>query len=346
MKKRILNIILVVVLSAVLIFGLVSCKKDEEPPIGNDGMAILKYPDFPQTPDAENSWNYIEEGTDLTIDWYIDVATWGIPTAINKVSEQIKKATGITIKFTNPVLDDGQMLSTIIASGDLPDVMSVPTSNTAKLSALAVQGYVYDINTLAQKWAPSLSKNLPKDVMDWWAYGNNKTYGIPNHYYSYEDIPQTKMQPNGGMMVREDIFNAWQNYAKNNLANNKGMIDYTSISGISKSVEWQGFITTPEGFKQAAKWAMQNYSDINNNGISAGLQLSQFKADGNTSLKWLAQFFAVPFEDKNGNYVYQFTSQQYAEMLYYLNDLYNEGIISKANFTNNYDGIGSVIAGG
>lgn len=311
-------------------------------PIDEDNMAVIKYPDFPLTGQDKNSWEYLDGSTNLTVNWYVDVASWNPPTGLDVISGIIKQKTGITVVFDTPVTDDGQKLATMIAGGDLPDVISIPTNRSQTITSLAQQGYVYDINTLAEKWAPTLLTHLPQDVLDWWSYGNGKTYGIPNHYYSYEDVPTGQLQPNGGMMVRKDIFDAWQNHVSTNLKDSNGNVTYTSISGIEKQVPWQGFITTPEGFKQAALWALQNYGSS----LTTGLQLSQFRADGSASLNWLSQFFAIPFEDASGNYVYQFTQEAYKDMLFYLNDLYLAGVISPANFTQDYDGVGSVIASG
>lgn len=311
-------------------------------PIDEDNMAVIKYPDFPLTGQDKNSWEYLDGSTNLTVNWYVDVASWNPPTGLDVISGIIKQKTGITVVFDTPVTDDGQKLATMIAGGDLPDVISIPTNRSQTITSLAQQGYVYDINTLAEKWAPTLLTHLPQDVLDWWSYGNGKTYGIPNHYYSYEDVPTGQLQPNGGMMVRKDIFDAWQNHVSTNLKDSNGNVTYTSISGTQKQVPWQGFITTPEGFKQAALWALQNYGSS----LTTGLQLSQFRADGSASLNWLSQFFAIPFEDASGNYVYQFTQEAYKDMLFYLNDLYLAGVISPANFTQDYDGVGSVIASG
>ncbi len=336
-------------LCLLLLGSMVACGGEPPAPMGDDGFAKLTYPDFPNTPDDKDSWEYLD-GEDYELEWYVDVAAWSPPTGTDAISKKIKEDTGITVKFRTPVQDDGQMLATMIAgNGTMPDVMSVPTAKTAQLSMLAQQGYVYDINTLAEKWAPGLLKNVPKDVMDWWAYGNGKTYGVPNHYYSYEDVPEGQLQPNGGMMVRKDIFDAWQAYVETNLKDADGFVTYESYSdpSVRKKVEWQGYITTPEGFKAACIWAMDNYGGTKAGQITQGLQLSQFKtAELSTSMEWLSQFFAVPFEDEEGNYVYKFTSKGYEEMLYYLNDLYRSGVISNANFTDNYDAIGGKIASG
>ena len=348
--KKLFAGFLTAVCAGSFVLPMAACNGETMPPIGEDGMAELTYPDFEETPSDKNSWEYIPEDNDMTIEWYVDVSSWPIP-AENEVLRKIKEDTGISIHFTTPVQDDGQKLTTMIAGGDLPDVISTTTSKTQTLASLAQQGYVYDINTLADKWAPTLYDHLPEDVMDWWAYGNNKTYGIPNHYYSYEDIPEgEQLQPNGGMMVRKDLFDAWQAHAET-LADSNGMISYEALDGSTKSVEWQGYITTPEGFKAAATWAMSNYYGTGNGQITTALQLSQFTDQGNASLEWLAQFFAIPFETRDGKYEYRFTQEEYAEMLYWLNDLCStrangNTLISRDNFTQTYDGVGSVIAGG
>ena len=211
MKKRFCTTVAATLVAAMAFPMFAACGRDSGNGGGGSGdnMAQLTYPDFEQTPKDKNSWEYIPDDNDLKIRWYVDVSSWPIP-ADNSVLRKIKEDTGISIEFTTPVQDDGQKLTTMIAGGDIPDIISVTSASTQMLSSLAQQGYVYDINTLADKWAPTLHDHLPKDVLDWWAYGNGKTYGIPNHYYSYEDIPEGQLQPNGGMMVRKDLFDKWQ----------------------------------------------------------------------------------------------------------------------------------------
>ena len=141
-----------------------------------DRMAKLNYPSFEETPGDKNSWEYMGD-EEYTLKWYVDVANWHSPTGKDEVSKKIKEITGITIEFDTPVSDDGQKLATMIAGGDLPDIITTPTSQSKIISSLAQQGYVYDINTLANKWAKTLYNHLPYDVLDWWSYGNGKTYG-------------------------------------------------------------------------------------------------------------------------------------------------------------------------
>lgn len=341
MKKKNLPVkLLALTLMAALLLTLTACV--DPPPTTVTGIPSYLQ-DKVVKDDGTDSWTKMGD-EEIEISWYVDLSAWPIPTSTNAILSKIKELTGISIKFQTPVDDSNDKLTTMISGGQLPDVVTIQTSNISVMSKLAMQGYVYDINLLADNFAPSFYRNVRQDVLDWWAMGNGKTYGIPNHAYSYEDIPEgEQLQPNGGMMVRKDLFDLWQAHAQT-LADGSGKIAYQSMTtGENKSVEWQGYITTPEGFREACKWINQNHSSK----IDACLQLATFPKDSTCiSLKWLSQLFAIPFENPDGTYSYQFTTEAYEQMLYYLNDLYNDGTISTANFTQTYDKIGSVIAGG
>ena len=84
------------ILAVFMLVTLVACS-DPIPDTsrGDDNMAKLTYPDFPDTPSDKNSWEYIEDGTDITIDWYVDVSTWNAPTGVDAISKKIKEDTGI-----------------------------------------------------------------------------------------------------------------------------------------------------------------------------------------------------------------------------------------------------------
>ena len=111
--RRLLTSFLAAVCAGAFVLPAAACGGGNMPPIGDDGMAELTYPDFEETPSDKNSWEYIPEDNDMTIEWYVDVSSWPIP-AENDVLRKIKEETGISIHFTTPVQDDGQKLATII----------------------------------------------------------------------------------------------------------------------------------------------------------------------------------------------------------------------------------------
>ena len=52
-----------------------------------------------------------------------------------------------------------------------------------------------------------MKTRLQEDVFNWFSLGNDKTYGFPNFAYSSSYVDKDeKMQPNGGILVREDWY--------------------------------------------------------------------------------------------------------------------------------------------
>ena len=136
--KDIFKRIAIGVFALLFVLPLAACG-NKGPDMGDDNMAKLTYPDFAQTPGDKNSWEYMGD-EELTINWYVDVSSWSIPTE-NDVIRKIKEDTGITVKFTTPVTDDGQKLATMIAGEDLPDVISATTANSKTLASPAAPGW-------------------------------------------------------------------------------------------------------------------------------------------------------------------------------------------------------------
>lgn len=142
----------------------------------NDNYVDVKLPDYPATEnDGQDSWT--KDTDPLTITWYVNDSSFTWSTyGSDRVSEVIKEKTGITINFISPVTDDGSMLSNMIAGNSLPDLISVQ-SWYQQCTQLAMQGYIYPMNDLIDKWAPSMKDRLQEDVFNWFSLGNDKTYG-------------------------------------------------------------------------------------------------------------------------------------------------------------------------
>ena len=157
MKKSVYAKLMSLFLVASLGFSVAACAEVPEINKGSDAFKVSyneEVTDPAGAEDAGNSWTYIsdaDKAENYTINWYVDVSTWPIPTGKDAVSKRIKEVTGLTVKFETPVSDDGTKLNTMIAGNKLPDVISMPTSNLLTLSLLAKDGLVYDINGLADE---------------------------------------------------------------------------------------------------------------------------------------------------------------------------------------------------
>ena len=275
--------------------------------ISEDESGNVVLPDFPSTPGDKDSWEYLDKDAEgnveeWTVDWYVNDSTFSWNTyGSDRVSEIIKEKTGVTIHFTSPVTDDGQKLSTLISGNKLPDLISVQCWYP-QCSQLALQGYVYPLDALIEKWAPSMKAREQEDIWNYFKMGNGYCYGIPNFAYSTKYISNDEqMEPNGCLLVRKDWY------------------EEVAKAGID--------MTTPDGFIQGCEYVKTNHAG------SIPFQIGPFTTDGNTSIDWLMQYFACSFEDGEGNYVERRYSENYKDMLKFLNECYKKSLIKAENLT-------------
>ncbi len=270
----------------------------------DDGNIIL--PDFPETPGDKDSWEYLknDDGTidDWEIEWYVNDSTFTWNSyGSDRVSQIIKEKTGVTIKFNSPVTDDGQKLSTLISGNQLPDLVSIQCWYP-QCSQLALQKFVYPLDALIDKWAPSMKDRRQMDIWKYFQLGDGNCYGIPNFAYSTKYISDDEqLEPNGALLVRKDWY------------------EEVTKAGID--------MTNPDGFIAGCTYIKNKYSN------AIPFQIGPFTTDGNTSIDWLSQYFACSFEDKDGNYVDRRYTDNYKDMLKFLNECYSKDLIKASNLS-------------
>ena len=289
-----------------LSFILVGCVRT------NDRVVVL--PDFEATPD-DGKPSYEHDNEEFEFTWFVNSPSFNWSTnRTDMVSKILKEKTGASIKFITPITDDNQLLGTMISGNKLPDVVSIQ-SWYSQPSQLASQGYVYPLDDLINKWAPSFKKIIQKDVWNWFKQGDGKTYGIPNFAYSSDYLEENeKLEPNGAILVREDWY------------------EEVTEQGINMS--------TKDGFKEGCEYIQNKYSK------SIQVQLDNFNQDGNNSINWLSQYFAVPFELEDGSYNYKIADERYLEVLDFVNDLTTQGYVKQANYSDNKSKILNNLASG
>ena len=285
-------------------------KNNTEPDtyIDDEGNVVdnTPYPDFPRTPGDKDSWEYLKDENGNIEDWeiesYVNDSTFAWNSyGSDRVSQILHEKTGVNIKFTVPVTDDGQKLSTLISGNKLPDLVSIQCWYP-QCSQLATQNYLYPLDGLIERWAPSFVAKEQTDIWNYFREGGGYCYGLPNFAYSTKYVNDTdKMEPNGCLMVRED----WYNEA--------------AAAGYA--------MTDPTSFIQGCKYIAQQHTD------AIPFQLDAFTGEGNESVDWLAQYFCAPFEDSQGNYLDIRLTDRYKEMLQFLNNCHKEGIIKTANYS-------------
>ncbi|MFT4145983.1 MAG: extracellular solute-binding protein [Mobilitalea sp.] len=258
----------------------------------------------------------------VEVDWYVDLPWWswnGNAFGEDLTSQIILEKTGVKINFIVPASDGGEQLSSMIASDELPDIITVEgwwSSRTRMLTyQMATEDYLWAFNDLMDQYAPELKDVMRQDVFDWYAEADGKTYLVPNYAYSKEDlVPGEQLVPNGAITIRQDLYEAI------------GSPD----------------MSTPEGFLAACEKIKNEVKTYNGQEI---IPIQLYEGVGN-SILWLAQYFATPYEDENGNYVYDFTHENYKEALQFLNTAYQKGLISDANFSDSRELVNEKVASG
>lgn len=327
MKKRLLFLCL----TMLLVPCLASCNSsDNSDAIEDDGdgpesdaqiEALL--PKIPETPNDKDSWLYSEGEFDIT--WHVDYSWFSYPNSgSDEISKEIKRLTGVTVRFTSPLEDDGQMLASMIGAGSLPDVVSVK-AYTPTPTQLANQRYVWPLDTLARKWAPSLLDRIEPDIYNYFKLSNGHIYALPSCAYSSKYVKdEDKWAPNGSLLVRKDWYEWYESQPdKKDITTKEGLVD--------------AMLKVREQFTGTGQGKVKNF---------VPMLLDQFNSEGNNSVTWLSQYFASPFEDENGNYIDQRKTPQYQETLEFLNSLFRQGLIKESNLSATADSIGGNISRG
>ena len=314
-QKQILKRVLGVVLAVVLCTSMVACSGGESKEgDAKDDKYLEQFEIVPD--DGKPSWEY--DQTDYDFTWFLNASWMTWPTnGADLVSKVIYEKTGCKIEIITPGDDSGNQLSTMISSGELADVVSVQAGSLME-SQLADQGYVWSIDTLMEKFAPSMKSRYYEeqvDVYNWFKRGDGKLYGIPNLCYTDYYLEDVSLAPNGAILVREDWY----------------------IEVVEKTGE---DMTTKESFLKGCDYINKKYPN------AIPVQLDPFTATGNLSVTWLMQYFAVPFEQENGEYNYQYSDPKFREVISFLNSLFVNGYIDAANLTANADAVSRNIARG
>lgn len=315
MKKSLRQIFLALMLCFVFILGGCGLGNFTE---SDDDV----FPDFPLANDQSESWEQWDkdEGV-IEVDWFVNYSTFVWSGAQNSlVSNKILEKTGVKINFITPVSDDGQMLNTLISGNKLPDIITL-NRNSSERILLAEQGQIYSINGLSERWAPRLMGRIDQEILDYYAASNGKLYGLPNQYTTESDLQVYenmggKLLSNGAIVVREDYLNDYIAYKK------------------SINPSWQDKeATSPQGFIEMCEWVKANKS-ITNSQPTVLLSVFDRNIDYNSrAIQHLVEYFNVAPEDKNGNFTYQYASEEFKEMLMFLNEMYRKNIIISGNLS-------------
>lgn len=256
------------------------------------------------TPPSGDEPGWKSDTSPITFDWYLNFAWFGNKWGVDPTTQYVTKKTGVDINFVVPAGNENEKLNTLIASGKLPDFITLGWYEDG-VKKMIEGGLVEPLNKLADEYDPYFFKVADPDKLGWYTQADGNVYGYPNSSSSpkdYEKYGDTYVS-NQTFVVRKDIYEAI------------GSPD----------------MRTPEGFVEALKKAKEMYPEIDGQPIIP-LGLHEFTQTGNDSLEgYIQNFLAIPRE-QDGKLYNRETDPEYVRWLKTLRQANEQGLLAKDIF--------------
>ena len=299
----------------------------------NISRAALVYPDYPNADPSRDSWTQWDEDDKVTIHWYVDLVGWSNNSS-SLISDEIYRRTGVNVIFETPADSSGAELSTMMQMNTFTDVISIAANTQERVRLAETEGYIFPIQELARRWAPTLMERLDEEMATMYAASDGNLYGIPNHFYSTQQVEEYSdmgysLLSNGGIVARKDYLDAYH------------------AAMYELNPDWDpASVCTPQGILDMCLWVKDHFNLKNDNPTVCLAPFESHRTTGSVGLRWLMEYFSVPEEDENGNYVYQYAQPEFEEMMVWLNELYRNGLMTSGNLTATASSIGTYIQNG
>lgn len=242
----------------------------------------------------EPSWKL--DTTPVNLTWFVGAEWYGHTWGESLTSKYVTQKTGVNIEFEVSTGEPSEMLSRMLTTGSLPDLITIGSWESA-VNKLRESNLIYALDELANKYDPYFYKVAGDGALQWYRQEDGHTYVIPNDAYSREQMRSTGLTgANQTFLVRKDLYESM------------GKPD----------------LTTPKGFLNALQLLKNQYS------VYKGKLISPFWAQGNASYgmtEYLQNLLAIPHE-QNGKVYDRMTDPDYIEWLKTFRIAYEQGLIN------------------
>ncbi|WP_341280828.1 extracellular solute-binding protein [Paenibacillus sp. FSL H8-0537] len=240
----------------------------------------------------------------ITFDWYINFSWFPNKWGLDDTSKYITEKTGVDINFIVPAGNEAEKMNTMIASGSLPDFITLGWYEDA-VKKMIEGDMVLPLNELADQYDPYFYKVTDPAKLAWYKQEDGHIYGYPNASSSPKDYEKfgDSITSTQTFLVRKDMYEAI------------GSPD----------------MRTTEGFLQALAAAKAKFPDINGQPLIP-LGMYDFNEKGNSSLQaYIQNFLAIPYE-KDGQLYDRDTDAEYVKWLKTMRQANENGLLSKDIF--------------
>lgn len=247
---------------------------------------------------------WMSDTAPITFDWYLNFSWFPNKWGVDPTSQYITKKTGVDINFIVPAGNENEKLNTMLASGKLPDFITLGWYEDAVKKMIEGE-MVLPLNELADQYDPYFFKVADADKLNWYTQPDGKVYGYPNASSSPSDYEKygENFASNHTFLVRKDMYEAI------------GSPD----------------MRTPEGFLNALSAAKEKFPEVNGQPLIP-YGVHEFGDTGNTSFEWYIQnFLAIP-QMKDGKLYDRSTDPEYISWMKTFRQANEMGLLAKDIF--------------
>ncbi|MCC3373801.1 extracellular solute-binding protein [Cohnella sp. REN36] len=245
-----------------------------------------------------------QDTSPITFDWYINFSWFNKKWGGDATAEYITKKTGVKLNFIVPAGNENEKLNTMMASGKLPDFITLGWYEEA-VRKMTEGKLVLPLNELADQYDPYFFKVADPAKLGWYKKEDGNVYGYPNASSSPADYEKygENFTSNQTFAVRKDMYEAL------------GKPD----------------MSTPEGFLNALKAAKEKFPEVNGQPLIP-IGLHEFTDTGNYSLEgYLQNFLAIP-QEKDGKLYDRRQDPEYLKWLKVFRQANQDGLLAKDIF--------------
>ncbi len=299
---------LAMLLALVTAVSVSACSADRGNEPAKEAKTASTDPAAPSGNPDEPGWK--ADTKPITFDWYLNFSWFPNKWGVDPTSQYVTKKTGVNINFIVPAGNENEKLNTMIASGKLPDFITLGWYEDA-VKKMIEGGMVLPLDELAKQYDPYFFKVTDPAKTTWYTQKDGHFYGYPNASSSPQDYKKygENFVSNQTFMVRKDMYEAL------------GKPD----------------MRTPEGFLKALQAAKEKFPSMNGQPLIP-LGLSEFGDTGNYSLfdanqnsSMLANFLAIPYE-KDGKLYDRYTDPEFVKWLKTFRQANELGLLAKDIF--------------
>lgn len=240
----------------------------------------------PNTP----AWQLDTREERQTITWFVQAEWWNTTWNEDFVTERIARDLNIDVEFR---VGGEDVLSTIFASGELPDIISLFDSNST--AARGASSWALPLNDLAERYDPYFFNVASRDTLNWFQLESGNTYGFANYSNSFADFYNDTIPASSAFLVRRDVYEA--------------------IGEMPMS--------TPEEFRAAMTVIREMFPELEPFGTGAETGTFNFA---------FMNFIGVPIVTEDGQWYDRQLDPAYLDWLRTFSDLHTDGYINDDRF--------------